>query len=80
MLHAMFACDIGKTRQRRMRRKSGTRTRTTGMNIGMRKRCIRRNIVRGKLNVKCVSVKLGNVIGQRHLGTRSICWGWWWKS
>ena len=29
-----------------------------------KRKSITRNIVRGKLNVKCVSVRLGNVIGQ----------------
>ena len=46
-----------------------------GLNIGRRKRCITRNIARGKLNVKCVSARLGNVIGQDIWEVRSICWG-----
>ena len=50
------------------------------MNIGMRKRCITRNIVRGKLNVKCVSVKLVNVIGQDIWELEAYVGGWWWKS
>ena len=45
------------------------------MNIGRRKRCTTRNIVSGKLNVKCVSVRLGNVIGQDMWELESICWG-----
>ena len=49
--------------------------RNTGINIRRRKRCITRNIARGKLNVKCVSVELGNLIGQDIWEVRSICWG-----
>ena len=75
MLHAIFAWGIGKAGQRRMRRKLGSWIRTTGMNIRRRKRCITRNIARRKLNVKCVSVELGNAIGQDIWWVGSICWG-----
>ena len=33
------------------------------------------NTSQGKLNVKCVSVRLGNVIGQDMWELESICWG-----
>ena len=45
------------------------------MNIRKRKRCIIRNIASWNLNVKCVSVELGNLIGQDMWGVRSICSG-----
>ena len=75
MLLAIFAWGIGKAGQRRMRRKLGSWIGITGLNIGRRKRCITRNIARRKLNVKCVSARLGNVIGQDIWGVGSICWG-----
>ena len=75
MLLAIFAWGIGKAGQRRMRRKLGSWIRTTGLNIRRRKRCITRNIVRGKLNVKFASVRLGNVIGQDIWWVGSIFWG-----
>ena len=92
MLHAIFAWGIGKAGLEKILRKLGSWIRTTGINIRRRKRCITRNIARGKLNVKCVSARLGNVIGQDIWEVRSICWGavveklmgmWggrWWKS
>ena len=75
MLLAMYAWDIGKVGQRRMRKKLGSWIRNTGMNIGRRKRRITRNIACWKLNVKCVSVELGNLIGQDIWQVGSICWG-----
>ena len=75
MLLAMYAWDIGKVGQRRMRKKLGKWIGTTGINIRRRRESITRNIVRGKLNVKCVSARLGNVIGQDIWELESICWG-----
>ena len=75
MLHAIFAWGIGKAGLEKILRKLGSWIRTTGINIRRRKRCITRNIARGKLNVKCVSVELGNLIGQDIWEVRSICWG-----
>ena len=75
MLHAIFAWGIGKAGLEKILRKLGSWIRTTGINIRRRKRCITRNIARGKLNVKCVSVRLGNVIGQDIWWVGSICWG-----
>ena len=43
--------------------------------MGKKRERITRNIVRGKLNVKCVSVRLGNAIGQDIWELESICWG-----
>ena len=75
MLHAIFAWGIGKAGLEKILRKLGSWIRTTGINIRRRKRCITRNIARGKLNVKCVSVELGNLIGQDIWWVGSICWG-----
>ena len=75
MLHAMYAWGIGKAGQRRMRKKLGSWIGTTGIDIGRRKKCITRNIACWKLNVRCVSVELENLIGQDMWGVRSICWG-----
>ena len=75
MLLAMYAWDIGKVGQRRMRKKLGKWIGTTGINIRRRRESITRNIVRGKLNVKYVSVEWGNVIGQDIWEVRSICLG-----
>ena len=75
MQHAIFAWGIGKAGLEKILRKLGSWIRTTGINIRRRKRCIIRNIVRGKLNAKCVSVRLGNVIGQDIWWVGSICWG-----
>ena len=75
MLLAIFAWGIGKAGLEKILRKLGTWIGITGLNIGRRKRCITRNIARGKLNVKCVSARLGNVIGQDIWEVRSICWG-----
>ena len=75
MLHAIFAWRIGKAGLEKILRKLGSWIRTTGINIRRRKRCITRNIARGKLNVKCVSVELGNLIGQDIWWVGSICWG-----
>ena len=44
-------------------------------NIRRRRRRIIRNIASWKLNVKCVSARLGNVIGQDIWELESICWG-----
>ena len=43
--------------------------------IGRRRRRITRNIASWKLNVKCVSVELGNLIVQDMWELESICWG-----
>ena len=75
MLLAILAWDIGKAGQRRMRKKLGTWIGITGFYIRRRRRRITRNIVRGKLNVKCVSVEWGNLIGQDIWWVGSICWG-----
>ena len=75
MLHAIFAWGIGKAGLEKILRKLGSWIRTTGINIRRRKRCIIRNTVRGKLNAKCMSVRLGNVIGQDIWWVGSICWG-----
>ena len=61
-------------------RKLGTWIGFTGLNIGRRKRCITRNMAREKLNVKCVSARSGNAIGQDMWRVGSICGGRWWKS
>ena len=75
MLLAIFAWGIGKAGLEKILRKLGSWIRTTGLNIGRRRRRIIRNIASWKLNVKCVSVELGNLIGQDMWELESICWG-----
>ena len=75
MLRATLAWGIGKAGQRRMRKKLGTWIGITGFYMRRRRRRITRNIARGKLNVKCVSVEWGNLIGQDIWWVGSICWG-----
>ena len=75
MLHAIFAWGIGKAGLEKILRKLGTWIRTTGLNIGRRRRRTTRNIASWKLNVKCVSVELGNLNGQDMWELESICWG-----
>ena len=75
MLLAILAWDIGKAGQRKMRKKLGSWIRNTGIDIGRRRESITRNIASWKLNVKCVSVEWGNLIGQDIWWVRSMCWG-----
>ena len=75
MLLAILAWGIGKAGQRRMRKELGTWIWITGFYIRRRRRRITRNIANWKLNVKCVSVELGNLIGQDMWELESICRG-----
>ena len=75
MLRATLAWGIGKAGQRRMRKKLGTWIGITGFYMRRRRESITRNIACWKLNVKCVSVELENLIGQDIWEVRSICWG-----